>query len=93
MFCYRCGTSLPDSARFCSSCGIALTSVSSPGQAASPTAYPSPAHTIPATPVQQSSVLLGPSGYPQPAFERLAGAVFLALDQNVQVRPRFFSSG
>jgi len=142
MFCVNCGSSLPELARFCSSCGHSLGGPS-PVQGQSPLAHHSPQHAhaqyahvnspslnqgpgqvpqahypqgypqdpllpsyesqIPhqqghihqtthhatpiasATPPAHNTVLLSPTGYPQPAFESLAAALFHGLDQQVAV--------
>jgi zinc-ribbon domain len=54
---------------------------------AQPTNVHSPAQPAQYAPVlpQQSTALLSPTGFPQPPFERLAAALFHALDQQIAV--------
>lgn len=91
MFCSQCGSPLQDAARFCSACGTAVVASSnpaSPAQAQAQAGSPSPYNFQPvySPPLASpTSALISPAGLPQPAFGRLAAALFHALDQNVQV--------
>lgn len=86
MFCSQCGIQLQDAARFCSSCGTPIAS-SAPVSPAAAHGSPSPYNFQPVyspPPVSPTSALISPAGLPQPAFDRLAAALFHALDQKVQ---------
>lgn len=112
MFCTNCGTSLVDTARFCSVCGTQVPGTGArepqrPQGAPPPAAsgYQQQGHNSP--PAHQQSVyspqslyaqpnqspqvgintyaIFASSGHPQAAFDQIAGAIFHALDRNIEV--------
>ncbi|KAH8652421.1 hypothetical protein BX600DRAFT_472549 [Xylariales sp. PMI_506] len=105
MFCFSCGTQVPDQARFCSSCGTQLAgsvpssstqaspapSLSSPPVAGTPQQQYHPGSPQGVAPIPPSPVYAGPpsnalvaGNQPTAVFQRVAAAVFHALDSNIQ---------